>query len=118
MNNRHDRETRLLAEIFHGDWTEGQTADFARAAAAHARRARAMRSLAVGGAGIVAAAAIALMLFSATSTPRTSVPSSAPAAKGYKIISDDQLLAELRDRPLLVVKKKNGAREFVLLDGE
>lgn len=34
----------------------------------------------------------------------------------YEVISDAELLAQLHDRPLLVLEKQNGAKEFVLLD--
>ena len=40
------------------------------------------------------------------------------AARSYEIISDEELLAQLRDRPILVVRKENGSREIVLLANE
>jgi hypothetical protein len=113
MNSRRDRETRLLAGVFHDEWMEGVPANFARLAAAHARRRRRLRVLALGSASLTVATALALAFFSA----HANRPAPAPRpAKGYAIISDDQLLSELRDRPLLVVKKENGTREFVLLE--
>jgi hypothetical protein len=38
------------------------------------------------------------------------------AVRGYEIISDDELLAQLQDQPVLVVKRANGTREITLLD--
>jgi hypothetical protein len=115
MNSRRDRETRLLAGVFHGEWTQGAPATFAHAAAALARRRCRLRVLALGSAGLAVATALALALFSAHANRAPLAPRT---AKGYAIISDDQLLSELRDRPLLVVKKENGTREFVLLENE
>ena len=43
-----------------------------------------------------------------------SVPTAAPA--GYEIISDEELIATLRDRPLLVLPQENGTKKIVLLD--
>lgn len=116
MNKKPDRREQLLAELFHANWTEGPTGNFARLAAAHARRRRfARRSLA----GIGAAAAILALLFLASvrrspSPQAVNVPTKATA--GYEIISDDELLAQLHDRPLLAVREENGTRKFVLLE--
>ena len=114
MHNE-DQESKLLAETFHGDWEAGRTSELARRAAASARRhRRARRTLAAS----TAAALIALGLWLAQRAPRAALPASPEktvVARGYEIISDEELLAQLRDRALLAVRKENGAREFVLL---
>jgi hypothetical protein len=115
MNRNRDRDTRLLAEAFHAEWATGPAAAFARTAAAAARRRRALRHTF----GATAAAiAIGAFTFLATRHPtvQPSAEKSAALKRGYEIISDDELLAQLRDRPLLVVTKENGEKEFVLLD--
>ena len=122
MNFRPDHEDRLLAEAFHPDWETGRTAEFARQAAAAVRRRRALRrSFCAAG---VAAVVVLAALSHRRSTPETIVsrPPENPRAAtariqtvGYEIISDDQLLAELRDRPVLVVRQSNGTRSVVVL---
>ena len=112
-----DARTKLLADTVHGDWAGGRVADFSRQAAAHARRCRRLRR-GLQAVGATACAAIALAVF----YPRQPLPfhfsAKIPEQKkpAYEIISDEELLAGLRDRPLLMLKKENGAREFVLLD--
>lgn len=118
MNKKREQREKLLAETFHDDWVEGPAATFALQAAALARRRRRMRH-AVVASGIAASVAIAL-LFSLHHRP---APASAPltpaqvavSAPAYEIISDEELIAQLRDQPLLVLNKKDGGREFVLL---
>ena len=75
-------------------------------------------------AGAAAALGIAAALVFAFHHPRPG--SNAPkaseasrptvAATTYEIISDQELLVELKDRPLLVVQKKDGGTEFLLLE--
>ena len=113
--NSGDRE-KLLAELFHGEWPDGPAAQFARRAAALARRRRRYRHAFIitgAAAGIIAVWAISLRHLPSPS-PRTPVVAS--PAPAYEIISDDEFLAQLKDRPLLVTRGKNGAREFVVLD--
>lgn len=120
MNNHRDQKEKLLAEAFHGEWNDGTMTGFALEAARHARRrTRVRRSFAVVGAtaGIAAALVFALKhQTGAENHPAVSVATvQAPVAPAYEIISDEELLAQLKDQPLLVVQKKDGSREFVLL---
>jgi hypothetical protein len=117
MNRNRDRDARLLAETFHADWATGHASVFARAAAANARHRRTLRHTL--GATV---AAIAIGAFTFLATRHSTLPpvqpiaeKSAVTSRGYEIISDDELLAQLHDRPLLVVKKENGEKEFLLL---
>lgn len=133
MSNRSDYDERLLAETFCGDWAEGRAADFARVAAAHARaRRRARRAFAALG-----VAALAALLTFSTSRRVAPAPASAHelavtvpphrpeatqtptlSAGGYEVISDEELLAHLREQPVFVLKKHDGSREIVLLANE
>src|SRR5262245_40194270 len=101
MNNRSDKHTKLLAETFHGEWDTGAPARFAQAAASAARRRQfARRSL--HGAGALAVLGIALWLArEKTTAPSSAVDQVATSAprRGYEIISDDELLAQVRDQP-------------------
>lgn len=116
MNKRSDQREKLLAETFHGEWEEGPSAGFARAAAAHARRQRALRRT-LAASGIAAAAVTTAMLLAPRHPPAASHETSvAKIAPAYEIISDDELLATVKDQPLLVVRGENGRREFVLLE--
>jgi hypothetical protein len=116
MNKTPDPKSRLLAEVFHDDWESGPASLFARMAATHARRRRRLRAslLAAGAtAGLVAVLVSALRQHP---SPPHVVTIAAKPAPAYEIISDDELLARLKDRPLLAVKKPDGAREFILLE--
>src|SRR5687768_14739777 len=102
MNSRDRKDDRLLADTFHENWESGVPAQFARAAAAHARNRRRRRH-ALG--SITAIAAVVVFVFhdkSQPSPPLAPAPSTAAnvaATRGYEIISDAELLAQLRDRP-------------------
>ena len=119
MNRKTDSESRLLAESYHGNWADGPTADFARTAARHARRRRAMRTTLAS----TAAIAVAIGAWFIASPDATSLSPTPPVAhapprsdRGYEIISDDELLRQLRDRPVLVVGHENGRREITVLE--
>ena len=114
MNNDRNRNEKLLAELFHDDWSAGPAAAFARRAAAHARGRHRLRSLAAAG----TTAAFALLFAFALTRRPAPTPTLSPPVKSvaaYEIISDAEMLAQLRDQPLLVVQKPDGAKEFVLL---
>lgn len=116
MTKKTKQQEKLLAETFHEDWAEGAAANFARQAAASARRRRRFRgTLVVSGmaAGIAAAVMISVHSHRVLKVEQVSPKISAPA---YEIISDEQLIAELRDRPLLVLPEENGAKKIVLLE--
>jgi hypothetical protein len=113
-NSRPDRE-KLLAETFHGDWSAGTAAGFARQAAAAARRRQSYQRVLVA-TGITAGIAAALIV--TLRQPRvlpSEIRAAATPAPACEIISDDELLALLQDCPLLVVQNKDGGREFILL---
>ena len=114
MNDPRDKRTRLLAETLHGDWTGGPAAEMAQRAAAHARRRRASQRTTL----VITAAAVVGAVIFAGHRPRSAVPPppTSVAQRGYEIISDDELVAQLRDRPLLVLPQENGAPKIVLLD--
>jgi hypothetical protein len=117
MIERPDHRTKLLADTVHGDWLEGPVADFARQAAAHARRRRRLRRTAQAAGVIACFIAGGLALYFRVPPPshrHTTLQES--KTRAYEIISDDELLAQLHDRPLLALKKENGTHEFVFLD--
>jgi hypothetical protein len=117
MNDRRpDRDADLLAGAFHDDWTGGPMAEFARRAAAHARRRRARRQLLVA-ASAAAAMAVASFLAAHRQASRTPTFARDPVAAkpAYEIISDEQLVATLKDRSLLIVKKPDGTNQITLL---
>jgi len=115
MNNKSERPDRLLAETLHDGWDDGPGAAFAQQAAALARRRRRARQTLVA-AGTAAAATLVLSGLWLRPEPVHSLPPPTAAVPAYEVISDEQLLAQLRDRPLLVLPRENGTREFVLLD--
>lgn len=113
--NKHDQE-KLLAETFHGDWSSGPAAAFAQRAAREARRSRNLRSALTFSA---AAAGVAIALFFTSRPLSPPLPSSNAIVKtgpAFEIISDDELIAQLKDRPLLVQSRPDGSREIVLLE--
>jgi hypothetical protein len=114
MNDQPDRRTKLLAELFHEDWATGPLSDLARIGAAHARRRRRIRrSLAITGSTAALAIAGTLAYFRLAPVKPGAAAKPSPA---YEIISDDELLALLRDRPLLVIPQPDGTRRFVVLE--
>jgi hypothetical protein len=121
MNDRNDRQAKLLAETFHDAWETGPAAEFAREAAAAARRRHvARRSLRAAGALALIAAAV---FFSQqkprpSPLPRTETQKSVTQGRGYEIMSDEELLTQVRDQPLLVVKKADGTRQIIALEKE
>jgi len=114
MNNPREQTDKLLAELFHEDWSNGPAADFARGAAAHARRRR-LRSITAAGVTTGLAAILAFILMHQPRPPHL-VGSAVRPIAAYEILSDAELLTQLRDRPLLIVQRENGTNEFVLLE--
>lgn len=114
---------QLFTEVFHEDWTGGPAADFARAAAASVRRRRAgRRTLASTAALAVVAAAFVFAPGRRSAASRLPPPSPASvtparvAPPAYEIISDEEFVAEVSDRPLLVLPQEDGTKKVVLLD--
>lgn len=134
MTEKNDPRTHLVAETFHDDWATGPASAMARRAAAHARRRRLVKQLALPGAAALAIALAGLVFFTnrvnnAVSSPIASAPplpvSPLPAptapvllskvAIPFEIISDEELFAELRGRPVLELPQEHGARRVVVL---
>ncbi len=89
----------------------------ARRAAAHARLRLRTRQAATGAVAAAAIAVTATLLFPwRQPSPLPIAPIATVAKPAYEIISDDELLATLRDRPLLVLPQENGGKKIVLLD--
>ena len=119
MNDYRDRHTKLLAEAFHDDWSHGAPARFALTAAAHARRRRRLQAVAATLAACSIIAMVALLMVRhrpALPPPVARIIAAKPASPAYEIISDEELISQLRDRPLLVLKTQNGGNHFVLLE--
>jgi hypothetical protein len=116
MNKPEQEREKLLAEAFHGEWSTGPAAEFARRAAAVARRRQGYRrGLVTVGAAAGIAAALVISLRHETAPSRGPAVRAAPTP-AYEIISDDELIAQVHDRPLLVLPQENGAKKIVLLD--
>jgi hypothetical protein len=116
MNKKREQNEKLLAETFAEDWSEGPTAAFAREAAILARRRlRARRTLVATS----AAAGIAAALLISIHRPAPSSPSAPVVARkatpAYEVIGDDELLARMHDRPLLILPGENGAKKIIVL---
>lgn len=103
-----NKKERLITETF-GD---GHGQSFARAAAAHARRRHAVRQLSVAAAAAAAAIAVLIAIQRPAIEPQSAAIASAPA---YEIISDDELLANLRDQPVLILKDHTGITGVIFL---
>ncbi len=128
MNEKPDPRARLVAETFTDDWGTGPAAGFALAAAALARRRRRLHRTLQVGAAVALAFASAVFLQRvrtpavppvATAAPRLPIREAASAPKispAFEIISDEQLFAELRGRPLLILPQSPDGRRIVLLD--
>lgn len=120
MDKRDPRSARLIAEALHDDWAEGRPAEFARRAAAHARSRRRVRQLAATGTALALIAITVTVWRSASSTPATQTPRviAISSSRGYEIISDAELLAQVRDLPLVAVARPDGRREIQVLPNE
>ena len=118
MNDSRPDEARLIADLFHDDWNEGAPAQFARTAAAHARkRTHARRALVAGAASaaVLALAVVALFPRPRPAAPVAQSPREPKITPGYEIASDAELLATLSDRAVVMVKRRDGTNEFVLI---
>ncbi len=111
MTEKSTRHAQLLADTLHEDWTHGPMARHAREAAALARQRRRHRH-GLHALGAVASIAAVLTLGFVFRTPP---PPASPHAS-YEIMSDDELLAQLPDQPLLLLPHRDGTREIVLLE--
>jgi hypothetical protein len=90
-----NKKERLLTDML----TNGEGETFALAAAARARRRQAGKKLGLG-AGMTAAAFA--LWFAARPLKPVVRP---PATPAYEIISDAELLTQLKDQPVLLVKE-------------
>jgi len=106
MNKRE----HLLAETLGDD--EG--ASFARAAAAHARRRRAGKQAGIV-AGISCALAVAFVLSRRPAAPPSPAVVAHTPAPIVEIISDQELLAQLKNQPVLILKDRTGITGVVFL---
>src|SRR5262249_599745 len=116
MNERRHRESKLFAETFHPAWSDGETAQFARTAAARARLRRGLRRAATIAGAAALVIAVGIMIAARKSSVSMTVVRQTAAPRAFDLVSDDEFLVQLRDRPLLVVKTRDGGNQFVLLD--
>lgn len=113
MTDSRDPRTRLVADSWQGDWASGPAAGMAARAAAQARRRRGLRRTAVALASVSALSAVVFL--GVRPPPVPSTPPAPVANRGYEIISDEEFVTLLRDRPLLVLPQETGAKKFVVL---
>jgi hypothetical protein len=103
-----NKKEQLLAETL-GD---GEGESFAGIAAAHARRRRAVKRYSLP----VAAAVATLAIFFVTDQPPfESQPVARASAPAVEIISDEELLAQLRGDAVLILKGGKGITGVVFL---
>lgn len=116
MSDFIDPHTRLIAETLQGEWT-GLPASLARRAAASARRRRrTRRALIVTGFSAAATSVFVLVgVLPRQDHIEQKMAARSPVSAAYEIISDDELLATVRDRPLLAITSANGQRDIVVL---
>ncbi|ATC65443.1 hypothetical protein CMV30_16650 [Nibricoccus aquaticus] len=125
MTPKSDNREHLLAETYHGDWSTGPAATFARNAARSARRRRTLR-IALPISAVAALVFVAIPALReptriasiSVSAPTTALPPSDPAP-AYEIISDTELLTLVRDRPLLLIQNDTApgsSRQIVTFD--
>jgi hypothetical protein len=120
MNDPNDPRARLMAETFQENWESGPTRDFARRAASVARTRRRLRhGLAYGaiGALLVATGYLSIPTQNVAPTHVTSAPleTSAPQKTRYEIISDEEFIALMGPRPVLILPQENGTKQIVLV---
>jgi len=106
MNERPDPKSRLIADLFHEDWDSGSASRLALEAAAQVRRRRVLRRGAIAATLSTCALLLAVMVARGSSRSvlkpaiesspeRVPVPLAVQTHKGYEIISDDELIADL-----------------------
>jgi len=93
-----NKKEQLLAEVL----THGSGESFARIAAAQARRRQTRKQLSRGAAAVTAVALAWFGLNRSSPPPR---PAVAPPP-AYEIISDAELLVQLNDQPVLLLKDR------------
>lgn len=103
-----NKQEQLIADTL----GENDGGRFALAAAAHARRRHAVRH--AGVVAGVAAALVAVFFVIRQPRPKPSVAIAAPAP-AFEIISDQELLAQLKDQPVLILKNPTGITSVVFL---
>lgn len=103
-----NRKERLLADTL----VSGE--QFARLAAALARRRRAIRRVALVGSGIVAALIAAI--FVTRQPARPPMMTQIPAAPKIEIMTDTDLRTQLKGQPVMFLKDKDGISSVVFLD--
>jgi hypothetical protein len=116
MTKRSNAHENLLADLIHEDWADGSVAHYATVAAAYARRRRRTKRL-LAFAGSVGSIALVLIFSGGRRSDSPTLIRATPAPPAaYEIISDQDLLSQLGDRPVLLVDLANGRRELVMLD--
>ena len=105
----------LIEAAWHDDWANGPAAEFARRAAASARRRRRVRQVSLVG-GIVIALVISGFAPRLLSPSRTPEPALVAANPGYELISEDQLMAALAGRAVLILPDEPGGKRIILLN--
>ncbi|MFA6134873.1 MAG: hypothetical protein WC869_12730 [Phycisphaerae bacterium] len=104
-----NKKEQLIAD------TLGNGEKFALAAAAYARRRANRQAGLIAVLGLVVAATF---LVSQQSPPKPAIMASPSAPKPvFEIISDQELLAQLKDQPILVLKDQTGITGIVFLAG-
>jgi hypothetical protein len=103
-----NRKQQLIAEVL----GPGDDDAFARQAAALVRRRRAAKHTVAAG-GIAAASVLALVLALRPAPTRVIPP--APLSPGVEIISDEELVAQLKDQPVLFLRDANRITGVVFL---
>ncbi|HEY5227125.1 MAG TPA: hypothetical protein VIJ19_01220 [Opitutaceae bacterium] len=129
MNERPDPKSRLIADLFHEDWDSGSASRLALEAAAQVRRRRVLRRGAIAATLSTCALLLAVMVARGSSRSvlkpaiesspeRVPVPLAVQTHKGYEIISDDELIADLKDRPLLVLGDLKTGRQLIVIQSD
>jgi hypothetical protein len=112
MNEKNRSRERLLADVFHDNWSHGSAASFATAAAAQVRRRRRASLIATAVSTTAALVAVSVLIF------RTPPPSN-PAPQDlvpYEVISDAQLLELLRDDSVILATNASGKPHILWLN--
>ena len=116
MSKHRDQRQKMLADTLDGDWCSGPTAQIAASAAAHARRRRTARRV-VGTLTSAAMLGVVAFLGLRMQAPQKDPPSPAAeavTARGYTVISDQELIDSAA--PLLILPDEMGGKRIVLLD--